>query len=162
SDFDPRTFVVTNPLLIPFQKDAKTGYSLVLGGLKAGAFPYVNRSYKIRKLDAAFHGLPLLQTKMGDKPVMDGRFAIVLSAAKACYVLVALDERVLDTYKQFGIPGWLQEFAPTGHKLETDDPLMSDAGVGYLVFARKAAPGRIALGPPCMDQAWNAMYFAFF
>lgn len=61
-----------------------------------------------------------------------------------------------------GVPGWLQEFAPTGQKLRTDDPLMADAKVGYLVFAKKVVAGRIALGPPCMDVDSNAMYFAFF
>jgi hypothetical protein len=155
-------FVPSNPQSQPFVSAEDTGYRVVAGGLKEGALPYGDRKYKVQKLDAAFSGLALLQTKMGHKAVVDGRYAIVLSAAKPSYVLVAVDERALETYKKHGVPAWLQEFAPTGHKLATDDPVMADAGVGYLVFVRKAPAGRIALGPPCLDIDTNAMYFVFF
>jgi hypothetical protein len=62
-----------------------------------------------------------------------------------------------------GVPGWLQEFAPTGYKIITDDPIMLrwKPAAGYAVFVRKAPAGRIVLGPPCMDVD-NGMYFAFF
>jgi hypothetical protein len=63
--------------------------------------------------------------------------------------------------RQNGTPSWLNGFAPTGHKLATDDLIMADTGACYLVFVRKASAGRIALGPPSMDID-NAMYFAFF
>jgi hypothetical protein len=161
-DIDPRTFVVGNPKSVPFLTRDDAGYGVIPGGLKVGALLYGDRKYKVRNLPAALSGLTLLRTRMGHKAVLDGRFAIILSSPKPCYVLVALDERALEIYKQHGAPGWLQEFAPTGHKIETDDPLMTDANAGYLVFARKTPRGRIALGPPCMDVDSNAMYFAFF
>ena len=85
---------------------------------------------------------------MDDKPILDSRFAIVIYSAKPCYVLVALDERCLDTYKTHGVPGWLQEYAPTGHKLQTNDSIMAQTDASYLILARKAGPGRITLGPP--------------
>ena len=40
--------------------------------------------------------------------------------------------------------------------------LMADAHASFQAFARKAPAGRIVLGPPSMDFAFNAMYFAFF
>jgi len=139
-----------------------TGYRVVDSGLKEGAQPYGDRKYKFTKLDAPFTGLTLLQTKMGHKAILDGRYSIVLSAAKPCYVLVAIDERALDTYKKHGTPAWLEEFMPTGHKLATDEPVMNQMGASYLVFVKQVAAGRIALGPPCLDVDINSMYFAFF
>jgi hypothetical protein len=159
---DPRTFVVSNPAAAPFVKADDAGYAVIPGGLKVGAAVYGDRTYAIRTLPPALQGLPLLRSRAAHKPIMDGRFAIVVSAAKPCYVMVAIDERAIEIYKQHGIPGWLQEYAPTGHKIETDDPLMTQAQAGYQIFARKAAAGRIALGPPCMDVSHNSMYFAFF
>lgn len=161
-DFDPRNFVVSNPKSVPFVTDKDSGYEVFPGGMKVGALPYGDRKYKIEKLPTALSGLTLLRTKMGNKAVLDGRFSIVLFVDKPGYVLVALDERALDTYKDYGTPGWLKEFTPTGLKLETDDPLMADAKVGYLVFARKVPEGRVVLGPPCMAVDSNAMYFALF
>jgi hypothetical protein len=155
-------FVPSNPDLEPFIPTEDTGYRVVEKGLKEGALPYGDRKYKVQKLDAAFAGLPLLQTKMGHKAILDGRYAVVLAAAKPCYVFVAVDERALETYKKHGVPSWLQEFAPTGHKLTTDDPIMAAAGASFGVFVRKVPAGRIALGPPCLDVDTNAMYFTFF
>lgn len=159
---DNHPYVPSNPILEPFVPIEETGYRVVADGLKEGALPYGDRKYKIQKLDAAFSGFTLLQTKNGHKAILDGRYSIVLSAAKPCYVFVAVDERALVTYKMHGMPSWLQEFAPTGHKFATDDPIMADAGASYLVFVRKAPAGRIALGPPGMDVDYNSMYFAFF
>jgi hypothetical protein len=161
-DIDPKTFVVGNPKSVPFLTREDSGYGVTPGGLKVGAVPFGDRKYKIEKLPKDFSGLPLLRTRMGDKAILDGRFAVILSAERACYVFVALDERALEIYKRHGAPGWLQEFAPTGHRVETDDPLMADAKAGYAVFARKAPAGRVTLGPPCMDVDSNSMYFAFF
>lgn len=161
-DAPSANYVPSNPNLEPFVPKEDTGYRVVAGGLKEGALPYGDRKYKIQKLDAAFSGLTLLQTKNGHKAIVDGRYSVILSAAKPCYVFVAVDERALETYKKHGTPSWLQEFAPTGHKLATDDPIMADAAASYLVFVRKTPAGRIALGPPGMDVDYNAMYFAFF
>jgi len=145
-----------------FVPSEDTGYHVVDSGLKEGAQPYGDRKYKFKKLDAPFTGLTLLQTKMGHKAILDGRYSIVLSAAKPCYVLVAIDERALDTYKKHGTPAWLEEFMPTGHKLATDEPIMNQMGASYLVFVKQVAAGRIVLGPPCLDVDINSMYFAFF
>ena len=107
-------------------------------------------------------GLPLLQTKMQHKAVLDGRFAVLLSAAKPCWVFVAVDERAFEIYKEHGVPAWLQEFTPTGHRLATDTGHGRE-NAGYQVFVKKASAGRIALGPPCNWVASaNTMYFAFF
>src|SRR5262249_24679628 len=158
----PRNFVVGNPKSVPFVAETDAGYAVLRGGVRAGALPYGDRKYKVEKLPDALAGLTLLRTRMGHKAVLDGRFAVVVSVDKTCYVLLALDERALAVYRQYGTPGWLQEYAPTGLTVTTDDPLMADAGVGYLVFARKAPAGAIVLGPPGMDVNANAMYFAFF
>src|SRR5262245_50917183 len=156
-------YVPGNPDLAPFIAQKDSGYAGVPGGLKVGVAPYGDRKYKIDKLDPAFAGLTLLQTKMGHKGILDGRFSVVLSAAKPCYVFVALDERAVKTYQQHGAPAWLQEFSPTGHQLKTDDTvMMAEDNAAYLVFVKKAPAGRIVLGPPCMDADVNAMYFAFF
>jgi hypothetical protein len=137
-------------------------YRVVPGGLKGGAQPYVDREYRIEKLPEVFAGLPLLQTRMLHKPVLDGRFAVLLSAARPCWVFLAVDERALEIYKEHGVPGWLQEFAPTGQRLTTDDPVMAEEDAGYQVFVKKAPAGRIVLGPPCSWVRTNTMYFAFF
>jgi hypothetical protein len=139
-----------------------TGYRVVKGGLKVGVQPYGDRRYKIEKLPEALAGLTLLQTKMQHKAILDGRYAILLASAKPCSVFVAVDERALEIYKHHGVPSWLQEFAPTGRQLTTDDRDMARANAGYQVFVKKAPAGRIVLGPPCMDASTNAMYFAFF
>ncbi len=39
---------------------------------------------------------------------------------------------------------------------------MSQVGASFLVFVRKAPAGRVAFGPPSLDEDLNAMYFAFF
>jgi hypothetical protein len=155
-------FVPSNPALLPFVPAQDSGYQVVAKGLKVGATPYGDRKYKIEKLPEVFSGLTLVQTRAGSKAVLDGRYAIVLSGEKPSLAFLAVDERALDTYKQHGAPAWLQEFAPTGHKLATDDPIMKEAGAQYAIFVRKTASGRIVLGPPCLDIATNAMYFAFF
>jgi hypothetical protein len=124
-----------------------------------GTPPFGDRTYKINKLDAPFAGLPLLQTRMGNKSVLDGRFSVVVAAAQPCLAFVALDERCLETFKAHGAPAWLQEFAPTGHKLTTDEPRMTEDNASYLVFVKKSAAGRITFGPPCSS---TTMYFAFF
>jgi WD40 repeat protein/serine/threonine protein kinase len=134
-----------------------SGYRVVPGGLKRGAQPFGDRPFKIDDLPAAFSGLTLLQTKMGHKAVLDGRFSIILSALQPCYVFVALSEKSLATYEQQGAPSWLHEFTPTGHRI----------GAGqnseYLVFVKQAPAGRIVFGPPCMDgESGDAGYFAFF
>jgi hypothetical protein len=134
---------------------ADPGYRVIAGGLKTGALTYVDRSYSIARLPEEFAGLTLLQTAWQHTPVLDGRFTIVLANARPCFVFVAVDEKALKTYKDHLIPAWLQEYAPTGHQIVTDR-------ARYLVFVRQALPGRIALGPPCMNASANAMYFAFF
>ena len=150
-DNDPKDVAarVSNP---------ETAYRVVAGGLEVGAVPYSDRSFQITQLPKAFAGLPLLQTKMDHKAVLDGRYAIVLEAAKPCMVFVAVEEPALETYKQHGVPYWLQEYQPTGHQLATDHPSRGN----YRVFVRQAPAGRIVLGPPCMEVRANSMYFAFF
>jgi hypothetical protein len=139
-----------------------TGYRIVPGGLKVGSSPYGDRTYQIETLDAAFAGLTLLQTKMGHRSILDGRFSVVVSAAQPCWVFVALDERCLQTYQQHGTPAWLQEFAPTGYKLRTDEPRMAQDNASYLMFVKKVPAGRIAFGAPCCSNQANTMYFALF
>jgi hypothetical protein len=145
-----------------FRARNDTGYRVVAGGLKVGALPYADREYKLEQVPEAFAGLPLLQTKMQHKAVLDGRFGILLSTAKPCWVFLAVDERALEIYKEHGVPSWLQEFAPTGHRLTVDDPVMAEMNAGYRVFVKQAPAGRIALGPPCTWVRTNTMYFAFF
>lgn len=161
-DATTANFVPNNPRVAPFHPDEDTGYRLIPGGLKEGAFPYGDRKYKIQKLNPLLSGLPLLQTKSAHKAIVDSRYSVILAVTKPCYVFVALDERALKTYTAHGTPSWLQEFAPTGHKLVTDDPIMAPLSAGYLVFVRKTPAGRIALGPPGLSVSTNSMYFAFF
>jgi hypothetical protein len=133
------------------------GYRVIPGGLKVGAQPFGDRPLVIDELPAAFSGLTLLQTKMGHKAVMDGRFSIILSVPEPCYVFVALSEQTLTTYEQHGVPSWLREFIPTEHRL------MAGQKTEFLVFVKQAPAGRIVLGPPCMDgEDIDAGYFAFF
>jgi hypothetical protein len=134
---------------------ADTGSRVIAGGLKVGASTYVDRAFSIVQLPEEFTGLTLLQTSLQHTPVLDGRFAIVVATAKPCFVFVAVDEKALKTYKEHVIPAWLQEYSPTGHQIVTDR-------ARYPVFVRHALPGRIALGPPCMNARANAMYFACF
>jgi hypothetical protein len=158
---DGKNYVALNPALATFQ-GGDVGYRLVNDGLKVGALPYGDRKYSIQTLPSELTGLPLLVTKMAHKGIADSRYAIGLSCEKPCYVFVALDERALETFKKIGAPAWLQEYSPTDWRIETDDPLMSESKVGYVVFGRKAPAGRILLGAPAMDTNLNAMYFAFF
>jgi hypothetical protein len=135
-----------------------TGYRVLARGLQVGALPYGDRRFRIEQLPEAFVGLTLLQTTMQHKPILDGRFGVVLATAKPCWVFVAIEEDVLQTYKQHGVPSWLQEFAPTGQQLVTNHPRRGNCRV----FVKQAPAGRIVLGPPCMEAYANSMYFAFF
>ena len=136
------------------------GYVLVTGGLKSGAVVYGSRlepgerAERITQLPEVFEGLTLLQTNWWHPAILDGRYAIVLEAAKPCTVFIAIDENALDTYKQQGVPAWLQEYAPTGHRLAT-------SVINFKVFAKQAPAGRIVLGPSSA-VTFNWMYFAFF
>jgi hypothetical protein len=161
-DIPAAVYVPSNPLSVPFFNPNDSGYQVASKGLSEGATPYGDRKYKITKLPAALAGLTLLQTKMGHKTVLDGRYSIVVSTPKPCLVFVAVDERAIDTYKQHGAPAWLQEYSPVGHKIATDDPIMAQTSSEYLIFARRSPGGRIVFGPPSLDGDWNAMYFAFF
>jgi len=158
----PIDFVPSNEEIKPFLPAKDSGYKIVPSGLKVGAVTFGDRNYKIEKLPPAFSGLTLLQTKAGHKGIADANYAITVTAAKPCLVFLALDQRVIDTYTQHGIPGWLQEYAPTGEQIKTDDPIMAQIDAQFLVFVRKSAGGRIVFGPPAMDIATNSMYFAFF
>jgi len=162
-DVDPsEDFVPGRPDLVPYIADEDTKYRVEPEGLKVGVRTFGDRKYKLKDLPQSLAGLTLLQTKMGHKSVVDGRFSVVVSVAKPCYVFLALDERALETYNTYGAPSWLQEYAPTGLKLATDEPVMNQAGASFLVFVRKVPRGRVAFGPPSMDEDSNAMYFAFF
>jgi hypothetical protein len=145
--------------LVP-EKDA--GYAIIPKGLVIGATPFGDRKYKLSKLPKGCEELTLLQTKMGHKAVIDATYSITVLAAKPCLVFLALDQRVIDTYKQHGTPSWLLEYEPTGETMKSDEPVMTEADAAYLLFVRKSAGGRIVLGPPSMDIQFNSMYFAFF
>jgi len=155
-------FVPGDPELQPFVPAQDSGYKVVQKGLNIGAVPYGDRGYKIEKLPPVFAGLTLLQTKVGHKAVADVTYSIIVSASKPCLVFVALDQRVFPIYANNGAPGWLNEYAPTGEKIKTDDPFMARAGAEFEVFVRKSAGGRIVLGSPSMDTSSNSMYFVFF
>ena len=79
--------------------------------------------------------LTLLQTKMGHTGIVDGQFFILLSVSRPVYLFLPIDERALETFEEFGIPAWMQEFVPTGKNIFTDDPIMKETKSGYLVFA---------------------------
>ncbi len=155
-------FIPSNPSLVRFVEENKASHVVAAEGLRQSARPYVDRKYKIQQMDAALEGLTLLQTMAGQKAIVDARYSIVLETAKPCHVFVAIDERALNNYAQHGVPTWLEEYSPTGLKIATDDPLMGQLNVGFLVFVRTVPAGRIALGSPGMDTLHNSMYFAFF
>jgi hypothetical protein len=154
-NFDPRRDFTRR-----LDKD-DVGIRVVAGGLKMGESVYANRLEanetleRIEQLPEAFEGLTLLQTNWWHCSVLDGRYAIVLATAKPCFVFVAIDENALDTYKQHGAPSWLQEFAPSGHRLATEE-------INFKVFVKQAPAGRIVLGPSSANNAIDWMYFAFF
>lgn len=158
--FDP-DHKVTNPLTEPFVKKTDEDYRVVPSGLVKGAKPFSDRNYTITVLPDRLAGLTQLQTRMSHKSIVDGRFGIVLSVARPAYLFVAMDERMLNNFVETGIPSWMQDFAPTGDKILTDDPLMKATEVGYLVFAKKCPAGRIVLGPCGADPKYNSMYFVF-
>jgi hypothetical protein len=144
-----------------FTAKVDTGYRIIPGGLKVGAPPFGDRTFKIDRLPAAISGLTLLQTKEGHKMIVDETYSVTLKAAEPCYVFVAIDEVGLKTYEEDGAPSWLEEFRPTGHRLVTDNPWQASANCGYLVFVKKAPAGRFVLGPPGMRE-YGGGYFAFF
>jgi hypothetical protein len=110
----------------------------------------------------ALSGLTLLQTKMGHKLVVDGRFSVIVSGEKPSYLFQTLDERGLGIYKKFGTPLWLQEYAPTHLKITTDEPIITESKASFLVFVKKVSAGRVSFGPPSLDEDKNAMHFASF
>ncbi|MEQ2009280.1 MAG: hypothetical protein ABMA26_21065 [Limisphaerales bacterium] len=158
--FDP-DHKVTNPLTEPFVKKADEDYRVVPSGLVKGAKPFSDRNYTISVLPDRLAGLTQLQTRMSHKNIIDGRFGIALSVARPVYLFVAMDERMLKTFAQTGTPSWMQDFAPTGDRILTDDPLMKATESGYLIFVKKCPAGRIVLGPCGANPKYNSMYFTF-
>jgi hypothetical protein len=148
--------------LVPLVAEKDTGYRIESKGLKPGSRPFGDRKYKLKEVPDALSGLTLLQTKMGHKSVVDGRFSVIVSVEKPSYVFLALDERALGIYKKFGTPSWLQEYAPTDLKITTDEPIMTESKASFLVFVKKVSAGRVSFGPPSLDEDKNAMYFACF
>ena len=118
----PQDFKPTNPILAPFVSAEQTNYRVEQ--LSKGVMPFVDRKYRVTRLPDAFNGLPLLRTKMGHKSIVDSRFALVLEVSEPAYAFLAIDERAIDTYKESGTPAWIHEFAPTGLRIVTDDPIM--------------------------------------
>ncbi len=158
----PIDYVPSSPTVTPYVNREGSGYEVVKKGLEVGASPFTDRAFKIEQLPKDLSGLTLLQTRMGHKGIVDSRYAVVLSSEKPCYVFVAVDERAINTYKTNGSPAWLKEFAPTGLRIVTDDPLMKQTAAGFAVYAKQVSDDKIVLGPACCDPLWNAMYFAFF
>lgn len=158
--FDP-DHKVTNPLTEPFVKKAEEDYRVIPAGLTKGAKPFSDRNYAITVVPDRLAGLTQLQTRMSHKSIIDGRFGIVLSAARPVQLFIAVDERMLTTFVETGTPTWMQDFAPTGDKIFTDDPLMKATETGYLIFVKKCPAGRIVLGPCGANPKSNSMYFIF-
>lgn len=158
--FDP-DHKVTNPAIEPFVQKADEDYRVVAGGMVQGAKPYSDRKFVINQLPAKFAGLTQVQLRMSHKTVVDGRFGLVLTAARPTLIFIAVDERMLGTFGQQGAPSWMQEFAPTGDRIITDDPLMKAQEKGFLVFVRTCPAGRIVLGPAGADPKFNSMYMVF-
>jgi hypothetical protein len=142
-------------------KDQGLVCRVVHGGLKPKEEYYVNRTYKLVGVPDQLQGLTLLQTRCGNKAIVDGRYAIVVTSPEPCYCFVAISEQSVRGYEQTGMPGWLEEFSLTKHRITTDDPRMNyKKESGYAVLVREAPAGRIALGPACNYP--YSMYFAFF
>jgi hypothetical protein len=146
----------------PFMKEGKATCHLIHGGLKKGTAYYTDRVYRINLVPQALEGLTLLQTRNGHKCIVDGRYAIVVVSDEPCYCFVALDERAAAVYQEHGMPSWLEEFTLTKYRITTDDAFMEGADTGYIVLAKYAPAGRIALGPHAGHPLDTSMYFAFF
>jgi hypothetical protein len=155
-------YVPTNPQVVPLLTKSEESYRILSGGLMRDAKPYSDREYKITTMPERFQNLTLLQTKMGHKGIIDARFSVLLSVSKPVFLFLAVDERALKSFEEFGTPAWMQEYSPTGDKIFTDEPVMKATSAGYSVFVKQFQPGQIALGPGCGHPNYNAMYFAFF
>lgn len=158
--FDP-DHKVTNPAVEPFVVKAEEDYRIVPAGMVKGARPFADRKYVITDLPAKFSGLTQVQMRMSHKNIVDGRFGLVLSADRPVQLFLAIDQRMLATFAGQGVPSWMEEFAPTGDRIQSDDPLMQAQGIGYLVFVRNCPLGRIVLGPCGADPKFNSMYLVF-
>lgn len=134
---------------------ADSGYRLGASGLNEGELVYSDGIGRFVDIPEEFKPLTRLQTNWRHAPVLDGRYAIVLATAKPCHVFLAVEEHALQTYKSHGAPGWLQEFAPTGKSVTTNETT-------YQVFVKQVPAGQIVLGPPCSNYVEDWMYFAFF
>jgi hypothetical protein len=158
--FDP-DHKVTNPAVQPFVKEAEENYRVVPAGFVKGAKPFADRKYVLEEVPQRLAGLTQLQTRMSHKSFVDARFGIVLKADRPVHLFLAIDQRMLSTFLTSGAPTWMQDFAPTGDRILSDDPLMKAQGLGYLVFVRQCLPGRIVLGPCGADPKYNSMYMVF-
>jgi thiol-disulfide isomerase/thioredoxin len=157
----PVDYGATNPRHMPYIKKDEPTYQILENGLRKGAKPFSDRNYKIRTMPDRLTGLTLLQTKMGHKGIVDERFSIRLSVPKPVYLFLAIDERALETYRQFDIPAWMQKYVPTGEKIFTDDSIMKQSNSGYRVFVKPYPGGTMTLGPAAMNPSRTTMYFAF-
>jgi hypothetical protein len=160
--FDP-DHKVTNPAVFPFVNHDKDqiAYRVIAEGLTKGAKPYSDRHYTVTTLPERFARLPLLQTKMAHKGIVDSRFGIVLSLPKPAWLFLALDDRLLATFERTGVPAWMQDFAPIGEKIGADNPFDKTVDASFHIFAKRCAAGRVTLGACGADPKFNSMYFAF-
>jgi hypothetical protein len=150
------------PRYSSFVKGDGATCELVYGGLKPGTMYHTDRTYELVDIPAKLEGLTLLQTKMGHKSIVDGRYSIVVSFSQPGYCFVALDERCVRTYQESGMPSWLEEYSLTDYRIATSDANMRRGGKQYIVLAKHVAGDRVALGPSAGHPHNNAMYFAFF
>ncbi len=94
SAIDPsENFVPGRADLAPFVAEKDAGYRVEPAGLKVAARPFGDRKYQLKVVPESLSGLTLLQTKMGHKSFVDGRFSVIVSVARPSYVFLAVDER---------------------------------------------------------------------
>ena len=141
---------------------AKRDYQVAAEGLKTDGLPYSDRTIRLKQIPGVLQGLPLLQSKMGHKGIVDARFSIRVAAEEECLVFLAVDERAVEFYRKAGLPGWMADYAPTDLRLLSDDAIMKLSGAGYRVFVKKFGAGEIEFGPACAHVQRTAMYFACF
>ena len=158
----PTNFVPTSQEIRPYIPEETQPWAVLEKGLRVGAVPYGDRKYTVVELPEEFEGLTLLRTGMGQKAIVDARYFGRLKLPELTYVFLAIDERIIEIYKEQCRPLWLDGFAPTGQTLRTDEPVMKRQDKVYLVFVKEVPAGTFTLGPACTHPGDSSMYFAFF
>ncbi len=122
-------------------------YDIVESGFAVRGFQYVDREFRFTAVPDVLIGATYIKTANDDKASRGTDF-VSFEVNAPVIVYVAHDNRAESK------PFWISEFTPAGISLRTDDK----RSLGFNVFKKRFAPGKVVLGGNSPDKDVKSMY----